>query len=109
MYCVLCTRLCLCPLIGHAMSPHSSDFGKATRNFGGGSRNFGKVLSVCGENITHTRYAIIMTMFRFMIIENSDNNYSGSVLPVCSIEHRSNDENYSSINYGMVAIIIINN
>ena len=75
----------------------------------GAVETLGKYFLFVGENITHTRYAIIMTMFRFMIIENSDNNYSGSVLPVCSIEHRSNDENYSSINYGMVAIIIINN
>ena len=36
-----------------------------------------------------------MTIFRFMIIENSDNNYSGSVHPLCSREHHSNDENYS--------------
>ena len=36
-----------------------------------------------------------MTMFRFMIIENSDNNYSGSVLPVCLREHHNNDENHS--------------
>ena len=75
----------------------------------GAVETLGKYFLFVGENITHTRNAIIMTMFRFLIIENSDNNYSGSVLPVCSIEHRSNDENYSSINYGMVAIIIINN
>ena len=55
----------------------------------------GKYFLFVEENITHTGNAIIMTIFRFMIIENSDNNYSGSVLPVCSREHHSNDENYS--------------
>ena len=55
----------------------------------------GKYFLFVGENITHTKNTIIMTIFRFMIIENSDNNYSGSVLPVCSREHHSNDENYS--------------
>ena len=55
----------------------------------------GKYFLFVGENITHTRNAILMTMFRFMIIENSDNKYSGSVLPVCLREHHNNDENYS--------------
>ena len=61
----------------------------------GAVETLGKYFLFVGENITHTRNAIIMTMFRFMIIENSDNNYSGSVLPVCLREHHSNDENYS--------------
>ena len=73
----------------------------------------GKYFLFVGENITHTRNAILMTMFRFMIIENSDNKYSGSVLPVCLREHHNNDEIIASIMIrmrgNMMAIIIINN
>ena len=61
----------------------------------GAVETLGKYFLFVEENITHTGNAIIMTIFRFVIIENSDNNYSGGVLPVCSREHHSNDENYS--------------
>ena len=61
----------------------------------GAVETLGKYFLFAGENITHTGNAIIMTIFRFMIMENRDNNYSGSVLPVCSREQHSNDVNYS--------------
>ena len=61
----------------------------------GAVETLGKYFLFVEENITHTGNAIIMTIFIFMIIEKSDNNYSGSVLPVCSREHHSNDENFS--------------
>ena len=77
----------------------------------GAVETLGKYFLFVGENITHTGNAIIMTMFRFMIMENSDipgafflfvrENITVMMKIIASIMIRMRGN--------MMAIIIINN